>query len=76
MKLPPSTPVRKGEKPGRGSSVKKLKTPQTNSPRKSLLKRKSPTPVKAKLAKKLGLFSPKGNQGMIKKFLRDNFNAI
>ncbi|CAL4219663.1 unnamed protein product, partial [Meganyctiphanes norvegica] len=68
--MPPATPVSKGEKPGdldsadkrRSSSriEKKLMPFDTppSAPSKSLLKMRSPTPVKPYLARRLGILSP------------------
>ncbi|XP_068235064.1 proliferation marker protein Ki-67-like [Palaemon carinicauda] len=78
--LPPSTPVRKGEKPDgcafatpyASSSVKRTtrlsilpstpsiaEEPGAETPTKSLLRRRSPTPIKPYLARSLGLLTPK-----------------
>ncbi|XP_064097061.1 proteoglycan 4-like [Macrobrachium nipponense] len=78
--LPPSTPIRKGEKPDSfafaspytNSSVKRAtrlsavpSTPSiaeevgADTPTKSLLRRRSPTPIKPYLARSLGLLTPK-----------------
>ncbi|XP_066972623.1 proliferation marker protein Ki-67-like [Macrobrachium rosenbergii] len=78
--LPPSTPIRKGEKPDSfafaspytNNSVKRATrlsaVPSTPSiaeevgaetPTKSLLRRRSPTPIKPYLARSLGLLTPK-----------------
>ncbi|KAB7498395.1 hypothetical protein Anas_03533 [Armadillidium nasatum] len=72
LKLPPSTPVRKGEKPDvdddtprmslkknlpRLSTLSLATVPENDlTPSKSLLKRRSPTPIKPSLAKSLGIF--------------------
>ncbi|KAL7632095.1 UNVERIFIED_CONTAM: hypothetical protein RMT77_017585 [Armadillidium vulgare] len=72
LKLPPSTPVRKGEKPDvdddtprmslkknlpRLSTLSLATVPENDlTPSKSLLKRRSPTSIKPSLAKSLGIF--------------------